>query len=76
AVLKLAENFRDANDLQKCYETVDSFITYARNKAESYQYVDALDLILPGSPIYDAIEGRFGHVWRTQQTQASPVEQY
>lgn len=75
AVLKLAEIFRDANDLQKCYETVDSFITYARTKAESSQYVDALDLILPGSPIYDAIEGRFGHVWRTYETQAQLTEQ-
>lgn len=75
AVLKLAEIFRDANDLQKCYETVDSFITYARTKAESYQYVDALDLILPESPIYEAIEGRFGHVWRTYETQAQLVEQ-
>ncbi|KAK1779615.1 hypothetical protein QBC45DRAFT_411063 [Copromyces sp. CBS 386.78] len=75
AVLKLAEIFRDANDLQKCYETVDSFITYARTKAEPYQYVDALDLILPESPIYEAIEGRFGHVWRTYETQAQLVEQ-
>lgn len=75
AVLQLAQIFRDQNDLQKCYETVDNFITYARTKAEINQYVDALDLILPESPIYEAIEGRFGHVWRTYETQAKLVEQ-
>ncbi|KAM7220710.1 Superkiller protein 3 [Rhypophila decipiens] len=74
AALKLAEIYRDAEDMYKCQDTVDKFIDHARAQGERLQYVDALDLILPESPIYPALEGRVPHPWKTYDTQAQIIE--
>lgn len=74
AALKLAEIFRDADEMYKCQDTVDKFIDHARAQGERMQYVEALDLILPGSPIYTALEGRVPHPWKTYDTQAQIIE--
>ena len=74
AALKLAEIFRDANEMYKCQDVVDKFIDQARTQGERAQYVDALDLILPESPIYPALEGRVPHPAITYHTQAEIVE--
>jgi superkiller protein 3 len=41
---------------------------------EREQYVDALDIILPGSPIYPALEGRVPHPAKTYEIQTQIVE--
>ncbi|KAK3376694.1 hypothetical protein B0T24DRAFT_526706 [Lasiosphaeria ovina] len=74
AALKLAEIYRDADDMHKCQVTVDAFIDQARTQGERQQYVEALDLILPGSPIYQALEGRLPRPSRTYEIQAQIVE--
>ncbi|AEO59944.1 hypothetical protein MYCTH_2308658 [Thermothelomyces thermophilus ATCC 42464] len=74
AALKLAEIFRDANEMYKCQDVVDKFIDFARTQGERAQYVDALDLILPESPIYPALEGRVPHPAKTYEIQAQIVE--
>ncbi|KAH6615652.1 hypothetical protein B0J18DRAFT_387961 [Chaetomium sp. MPI-SDFR-AT-0129] len=74
AALKLAEIFRDAEEMYKCQDVVDKFIDHARTHGERAQLVDALDLILPGSPIYPALEGRVPHPAKTYETQAQIVE--
>ncbi|EAQ83280.1 hypothetical protein CHGG_09684 [Chaetomium globosum CBS 148.51] len=74
AALKLAEIFRDANEMYKCQDVVDKFIDQARTQGERAQYVDALDLILPESPIYPALEGRVPHPAKTYHIQAEIVE--
>jgi superkiller protein 3 len=74
AVLQLAAIYRDANDLYKCQEVVDKFIDFARAQADRIQFVDALSIILPGSPIYPALEGRVPHPAKTYETIASILE--
>ena len=74
AALKLAEIYRDADDMLKCQDTVDRFMDHARTQGERQQYADALDLILPESPIYAALEGRVPHPWKTYDTKAQIVE--
>ncbi|KAK4032906.1 hypothetical protein C8A01DRAFT_40647 [Parachaetomium inaequale] len=74
AALKLAEIFRDANEMYKCQDVVDKFIDHARAQGERTQLVDALDLILPESPIYPALEGRVPHPAKTYEIQAQIVE--
>ncbi|KAK4242905.1 Superkiller protein 3 [Achaetomium macrosporum] len=74
AALKLAEIYRDANEMYKCQDTVDQFIDYARAHGDREQYVSALDLILPESPIYPALEGRVPHPAKTYEIQAQVVE--
>lgn len=61
--------------MYKCQDTVDKFIDYARAHGERQQIVDALDLILPESPIYPALEGRVPHPAKTYETQAKIVEE-
>ncbi|KAG7293800.1 hypothetical protein NEMBOFW57_003857 [Staphylotrichum longicolle] len=74
AALKLAEIFRDANEMYKCQDVVDKFVDHARAQGDREQYVNALDLILPESPIYPALEGRVPHPAKTYEIQAQIVE--
>ncbi|KAK3990962.1 Superkiller protein 3 [Cladorrhinum sp. PSN332] len=75
AALKLAEIYRDADEMYKCQDTVDKFIDHVRAQGDRQQIVDALDLILPESPIYPALEGRVPHPAKTYETQAKIVEE-
>ncbi|KAK1757278.1 Superkiller protein 3 [Echria macrotheca] len=74
ATLRLAEIYRDAEDMFKCQDTVDKFIDYVRVQGDRLQLVEALDLILPGSPIYPALEGRVPPPVQQYETQAQIVE--
>ncbi|KAI1139163.1 tetratricopeptide [Hypoxylon sp. FL0543] len=74
AALKLAEIYRDANEMYKCQDVVDKFIDFARIRCDRAQYVQALHLILPGSPIYPALEGRVPHPAKTYETIAQILE--
>jgi len=74
AALKLAEIYRDADDMNKCQDVVDKFVDSARTHGDGQQYVEALDLILPGSPLYPALEGRVPHPSKTYETVVKIVE--
>lgn len=74
AALKLAEIYRDADDIQRCREVVDKFVDFARTHGDHQQYVEALDLILPGSPIYPTLEGLVPHPSKTYETVVQIVE--
>ncbi|KAK0725376.1 hypothetical protein B0H67DRAFT_480923 [Lasiosphaeris hirsuta] len=74
AALKLAEIYRDSNDIPKCADVVTKFVDYARAQGDRQQYVEALDLILPESPVYPALEGRVPHPAKTYEIQAQIVE--
>ncbi|KAL2268362.1 hypothetical protein VTJ83DRAFT_3208 [Remersonia thermophila] len=74
AAVKLAEIYRDGNDMHRCQEVIDKFIDHARSHGEKGQYAAALDVILPGSDIYTALEGRVPHPARTYETQAQILE--
>lgn len=58
ATVRLAEIYRDAEDTYKYQKTVDDFVTFARAHADPEQYVEALAITLPDSPVYSAVEGR------------------
>ncbi|KAF3763770.1 TPR-like protein [Cryphonectria parasitica EP155] len=58
ATIRLAESFRDSEQTYKYQKTVDDFIGFARTHGDPHQYVDALSLTLPDSPVYSAVEGR------------------
>ncbi|XDG05404.1 hypothetical protein ABKA04_005019 [Annulohypoxylon sp. FPYF3050] len=74
AALKLAEIYRDANEMYKCQDVVDKFIDFARGHGDRAQYVQALHLILPNSPIYPALEGRVPHPAKTYEIIAQILE--
>ncbi|RYP81123.1 hypothetical protein DL769_002132 [Monosporascus sp. CRB-8-3] len=74
AALKLAEIFRDADDMYKCQDVIDKFIDFARSQGDRAQYVKALETILPESPIYPALEGRVPHPAKTYETMAQILE--
>ncbi|RYO95268.1 hypothetical protein DL762_000151 [Monosporascus cannonballus] len=74
AALKLAEIFRDADDMYKCQDVIDKFIDFARSQGDRSQYVKALEIILPDSPIYPALEGRVPHPAKTYETMAQILE--
>ena len=74
AALKLAEILRDANEMYRCQDVIDKFVDQARTQGDREQYVDALDVMLPESPIYPALEGRVPHPAKTYEIQAQIVE--
>ncbi|KAH8886484.1 TPR-like protein [Thozetella sp. PMI_491] len=74
AALQLALIYHEADDLLKCQDVVDRFVDFARTHGDRQQYVDALDLVLPESPIYPALEGRVPHPAKTYEIQAQIVE--
>lgn len=58
ATVRLAEICRDSEQTYKYQKTVDDFVAFARAHGTTQQYVDALGLTLPDSPVYSAVEGR------------------
>ncbi|KAI0154636.1 tetratricopeptide-like protein [Xylariaceae sp. FL1272] len=74
AAVKLAEIFRDANEMYKCQDVTDKFLDFARIHGDRPQYAQALHIILPGSPIYPALEGRVPHPAKTYETIAQILE--
>ncbi len=74
AALKLAEIFRDVDEMHKCQDVIDKFVDFARSQGDRSQYVKALEIILPDSPIYPALEGRVPHPAKTFETIAQILE--
>ncbi|KAI0870429.1 tetratricopeptide [Hypoxylon argillaceum] len=74
AALKLAEIYSAANDMYKCQVVVDDFVGFARAQGDRSQYTQALNIILPDSPIYSILEGRVPHPSRTYETIAQILE--
>lgn len=74
AALKLADIFKHANNMYKCQDVIDKFVDFARSQGDRSQYVQALNIILPDSPIYPALEGRLPHPVKTYETMAQILE--
>lgn len=74
AAIKLAEIFRDQDEMYKCQDVIDKFVDFARSQGDRSQYVKALGVILPDSPIYPALEGRVPHPAKTYETIAQILE--
>ncbi|KAK7908941.1 antiviral protein [Apiospora marii] len=74
AAPKLAAIFADQEEMYKCQDVVDKFVDFARSQGSRTQYADALEVMLPGSPIYPALEGRFPHPAKTYEIVAQILE--
>ncbi|KAI0205895.1 tetratricopeptide-like protein [Astrocystis sublimbata] len=74
AALKLAEILGAANEMYKCQDVVDKFVDFARAQGDRSQYMQALNIILPESPIYPILEGRVPHPAKTYETMAQILE--
>ena len=61
AALRLAQIFELVDDRTRCQTVIDKFMGYARGHGSKAQYKQALELILPDSPIYSFLEGRLLH---------------
>ncbi|KAG9963923.1 TPR-like protein, partial [Aureobasidium melanogenum] len=58
AALKVAEIQAAAEDAHKCQTTINKLVDFTREHGTNAQYKRALEAQLPGSPIYDFLEGR------------------
>ncbi|KAK6852294.1 tetratricopeptide [Apiospora arundinis] len=74
AAPKLAAIFHEQGDMYKSQDVVDKFVDFARAQGSRTQYADALEVMLPGSPIYPALEGRFPHPAKTYEIVAQITE--
>ncbi|ROT35887.1 TPR-like protein [Sodiomyces alkalinus F11] len=74
AALSLAAIWHQANDMYKCQDVIDKFIDFVKVHGDRVQYVEALEVILPESPIYAALEGRVPHPAKTYDTMAQIIE--
>ena len=58
AAVKVADVFATADDRERAQTTVDKLVKFVKDNGTTAQYKRALQVILPGSPIYDFLEGR------------------
>lgn len=61
ATLKVAEIYAAADDQHRCQTAIDKFTKFAKSNASPIQYKRALSVLLPGSPIFEFLEGRIQH---------------
>lgn len=58
AAVKIAEHFAKADDLNRAQSTVDELTAFTKQYGTPAQNKKVLEVMLPGSPIYDSLEGR------------------
>ncbi|KAJ9628688.1 Superkiller protein 3 [Taxawa tesnikishii (nom. ined.)] len=61
AAVHVAGMFAHANDKHRCQTTIDKLTSFAKQHGSTAQYKRALEVLLPGSPVYDFLEGRIPH---------------
>lgn len=76
AVVNLAHIFHEAEDMYKCQDVVDKFISFARDQGDKLQYADALWIQLPESPLYSILEGRFPAPAKVYETITLIIEDF
>lgn len=75
AAVKAAEVFLNADDKHRCQSTIDKLITFAKQNGSQAQYKRALEVLLPGSPVYEFLEGRIPHPSNTYLRLAEITEE-
>lgn len=53
----LAGVFRDQDERVKCLAVIEKALAFAKENASKHQYKRALQIILPGSPVFEYLEG-------------------
>lgn len=59
--VRAAELFGQADDVHRCQVTIDKVVLFVKKNGSTAQYKRALQITLPGSPIYHFLEGRLPH---------------
>lgn len=72
--IRLAEVYKEADDKHKCQTAVDKLVGFAKTHGTKAQYAMALKAELPGSSIYDYLEGRLPNPQYTYKTLVEMVE--
>lgn len=61
ASMRLAQIYADLDDRDKCQTTIDKLVGFSKQHGSRLQYKKALEVLLPGTPLYDFLEGRIQH---------------
>lgn len=61
AALMVGEIYAQADDKHRCQTAIDKFTKFAKENGNTAQYKRALEVLLPGSPVFDFLEGRIPH---------------
>ncbi|KAL9587646.1 MAG: hypothetical protein Q9212_000100 [Teloschistes hypoglaucus] len=75
AVSHLASIFEEADDKTRCQTVVDKYTDFARKCGSRLQYRHSLEFVLPGSDLYEYLEGRLPHPSHTYTRISEIVEQ-
>ncbi|KAK3049478.1 Superkiller protein 3 [Extremus antarcticus] len=65
ASVHVAEIYANADDKHRCQSTVDKLVGFSKQHGTKTQYKRALEVLLPGSQLYDFLEGRVMHPAQT-----------
>ncbi|RKF83022.1 Superkiller protein 3 [Golovinomyces cichoracearum] len=74
ASLKLAEIYQTADQAFKCQDVIEKFIAFAKKNGTRSQYKKSLELLLPGSSIFDYLENSLPHPSQTYEEIAQITE--
>lgn len=74
AAVKAAEVFGNADDKHRCQNVIDKLTSFAKQHGGTEEYKRVLEVLLPGSPIYDFLEGRIPHPSHTYMRLAEITE--
>lgn len=61
AAVKVAEFFAAADDKERCQTTIDKLVAVTKQNGSQAQVKKVLQILLPGSSVYDFLEGRIPH---------------
>ncbi|KAF2766960.1 TPR-like protein [Teratosphaeria nubilosa] len=75
AAVRVAQLYANADDKHRCQSIVDKLTSLAKKKGTPQQYRRTLEVLLPGGPIYDYLEGRIQHPSLTYTRLAEIIEQ-
>ncbi|KAK5172682.1 Superkiller protein 3 [Saxophila tyrrhenica] len=75
ASVRVAENYAKAEDKHRCQTTVDKLVAFSKQHGTRSQYKRALEVLLPGSVLYDLLEGRILHPAQTYARLAEITEE-
>lgn len=61
AAVRVGEIYAAADDAHRCQSIIDKFVGFAKQHGSTPQYKRALEVQLPGGPVYEFLEGRLPH---------------
>ncbi|CAI7577441.1 unnamed protein product [Penicillium glandicola] len=67
AVIALGKIFADNDEKERCQDLINKYTKSMKNNGTSTQHKHALELQIPGSPLYDFLEGRLPRPSQTYQ---------